>query len=76
MAFWMFWPSWNWMTVVEEPWVTVEAIDCVLGRPARAFSTGRVTWFSISAGAAPARVTWTSTAGNSRLGKVLIGRAA
>ena len=63
------------MKVSDSPWVRVELIDSMLERPARAFSTGRATWFSISTGAAPLRVTWTITVGNSTLGKFLIGRA-
>ena len=67
-------PSWNWTTAIDEPWLTVESMDLTLERPVRAFSTGRVTWFSISAGAAPLRVTWIITAGNEMLGYCLIGR--
>ena len=74
VAFWMSWPSWNWIRVLDEPWVTVEAIESTLERPARAFSTGRAIWLSISAGAAPLRVTLTITAGKLMLGKFLIGR--
>ncbi len=75
MTFWTFWPSWNWTMVIDDPWLTVEAIDWTLESPVREFSTRRVTWFSISAGAAPLRVTWMRTPGNSMLGYSLIGRA-
>ncbi len=61
------------MTVVDWPWFTDEAMVTTFDRPDRAFSIGRATWVSISAGAAPLRVTETETAGNSTLGKFLIG---
>ena len=59
------------MTVVEAPWVTVDAMFWTFVMPAIASSTGRVIWVSISAGAAPLRVTVTATRRELHVGKVL-----
>ena len=64
------------MKVVEAPSVSVEVMCLTLDRPASASSTGRVTWFSSSWGAAPLSVTVTTTAGKTTLGNCLMGSEA
>lgn len=67
-------PRLNSIVVVEAPCTTEERMVLTLEMLATASSIGRVTWVSISPGAAPLWVTVTVTAGNSTLGNCLIGR--
>jgi len=69
-------PNWNSITVWDEPRVTVEVICLTPEMPAAASSIGRVTWVSISEGAAPFSVTDTVTTGKDTSGKRLIGMVA
>ncbi len=72
--FWMSWPSGNSIRVVETPRLTDDWMVSTLGRPAMAFSMGRVIWVSISEGAAPFSVTVMEICGKVTLGRCLIGR--
>ena len=72
--FWRSSPISNCSEVVDTPWVTT---DCTVLTPvtlARASSTGRVIWVSISPGAAPFWVTVTATTGNWTFGYCFTGR--
>ena len=53
--------------------VSLVSLSILLEMPVTALSIGRVIWLSISAGAAPGRVTVTVTSGNCTFGKFFTG---
>ena len=65
-------PSWNSIEVVDTPSLTTEVMCLTEPSPATASSTRRVTWVSISVGAAPDWTTVTATTGRSTSGKLLV----
>src|SRR5690606_8737790 len=72
-TFWASIPISNCTIVVETPSDTVDCIISMFGRPAIAFSTGRVTWFSSSVAAVPSWTMVTVTIGKAMFGNCLIG---